>query len=199
MLPAAEVPVLTAPRRFLGRQPIIDAHRRIFGDRILLSPAPSLPAPSLPNPSAPSPAATDADPSADQAAREMLDHWLLLLPDSESRPAFLPCTRALLLQEFVTLLPPAGAVLGLPPALEPDAELVACCRALRRHGFRFSLDGFRPGDPRLPLLDLASFVHFDFARTPHSARRQIYDAAPRGVQFLAANLEAEMQMRMALG
>lgn len=188
MTPAAVLPALSSPRLFIGRQPVVDAQRRICGD--LLWMAANSAGDDNPGPS--------RDPSEEQAAREMLNHWLLLIPEPTARVAFLPCTRTLLLQEFVRLLPPANTVLTLPPGLLPDPELLACCDTLRRQGYRFALDGFRPGGPRLPFLDLASFLHFDFSHTYAGLRREIYAAAPGQAQLLAGQLENELQMRTAI-
>jgi hypothetical protein len=86
----AHVPTTCTPNRFLGRQPILDAERNLFGYELLYREG-----------------KTDhfsGDPEV--ATREVVDHWLMLLPDSRQGTAFVNCTRNAIVDGFVTLLPP---------------------------------------------------------------------------------------------
>lgn len=166
------------PVRYLSRQPIVDARRRLFGYQLLLGPGGS------------------DDP--EQATREMIDHWLLLLPEAQARTVFVRCTRDALVQGLVSLLPPASTVLGIALETAPDADVIAHCDALRRQGYRFSLDSFVPDDPRTPLLDCADFVHMSFPASDYGIRHDIYRAAA-GRQILAGNVETEVEMLLLRG
>lgn len=64
--PEHHAPGAPTPNRFLGRQPILDADRRLFGYELLYREG-----------------KTDhfsGDPEV--ATREVVDHWLMLLPDA---------------------------------------------------------------------------------------------------------------------
>lgn len=163
------------PTRYLGRQPIVDFRRRLFGYQLLLGPGGS------------------EDP--EQATREMIDHWLMLLPEAPAHTIFVHCTRAALVEALATLLPPQNTVLGILPDVLPDPESIAGCDALRRQGYRLSLDSFTLNDPRIPLLEFADFIHFDFPATDYEARQEIYRIAG-GRQFIAGNVETDVHVRL---
>jgi len=166
-----------SPVRYLGRQPIVDAQRHLFGYRLVLGPGSS------------------ADP--ERATREMIDHWLMLLPEAQTRTLFVHCTRAALVEGLVTLLPAPVAVLGLLPEINPDPEVTACCDALRRQGYRLSLEGMLPDDPRTALLEFIDCVHFDFPSSNYDARHAIYRASA-GRRFVAGNVATDLQVRLLL-
>jgi EAL and modified HD-GYP domain-containing signal transduction protein len=181
--PTAPHPPLSAPSRFLGRQPILDAHRHLFGYELLYRDG-----------------KTDrfsGDP--DQATREVIDHWLLLIPDSSRIASFVNCTRSVLTEGLVTLLRPECAVLEILEDIDPDPELIECCLALKKQGYRFALDGFLPQPSRAPFLHFADFVKIDFQTADYDLRREVYAmAAGLGASFLAEKIETDIQLRIAI-
>ena len=93
-----------APNRFLGRQPILDAERRLFGYELLYREG-----------------KTDhfsGDPEV--ATREVVDHWLMLIPDPHQGAAFVNCTRTAIVDGLVTLLPPESTVVEILEDIDPD-------------------------------------------------------------------------------
>ena len=76
---------ITAPNRYLGRQPILDAQRRLFGYELFYR------AGKVDH--------FSGDP--DLATREVIDHWLLLIPDSTRTSSFVNCTRTALVEGLV--------------------------------------------------------------------------------------------------
>lgn len=77
------------PSRFLGRQPILDADRHLFGYELIYR-------------------AGNADHFSgdrEQATREVVDHWLMLIPDQNPAASFVNCTRTALVDGLITLLP----------------------------------------------------------------------------------------------
>lgn len=66
--------------------------------------------------------------------------------------------------ELITQLPSRKVVLAFRPEPETVDKLIARCRELRAHGFRFALDDFSYSPGFYPLLDLADYVRFDIAR-----------------------------------
>jgi c-di-GMP-related signal transduction protein len=181
-LPGAEPPP-GAPNRFLGRQPILDAHRQLFGYELLYRAGKS--------------DHFSGDP--DQATRQVIDHWLLLIPDSGRAASFVNCTRDALVEGLVTLLPRESTVLEILENIHPDPELIDCCLALKRQGYRFALDGFMPDASRAAFLHFADFIKIDFQAAGFDQRREIYAmAAGTGAQLLAEKIETDIQLRIAI-
>ncbi|HEX4065207.1 MAG TPA: HDOD domain-containing protein [Acidobacteriaceae bacterium] len=179
---------LLAPSRFLGRQPIVDAHCGLFGYELLLRPE----------------RMTRVSDDPEQIACETVDHWLLLTPDDGQGAAFVHCTRALIVDGFVTLLPAENTVLVLDASPDlglssSDPELLTVCLELQQRGYRFSLDYARSLPTGSPLLEIADFIRIDFSTTDFPSRRELYCRAEgRHRRFLAEEIETEVQMRIAL-
>jgi EAL and modified HD-GYP domain-containing signal transduction protein len=174
---------LTALSRFLGRQPILDARRRLFGYELFYRAGKS--------------DAFSGDP--EQATREIVDHWLMLIPEHNRGAAFVNCTRSALVDGLVTLLPAESTVLEIPPNVDPDPELITSCVALRDKGYRFALDAFMPQPTRAPFVALADFIKIDFQSADFQARREIYAmAAGVHAQLLAEKIETDIQQRIAV-
>lgn len=179
---------LPAPSRFLGRQPIVDAHSAVFGYELQLRPDRGV--------------RVADDP--EQVTREAVDHWLLLTPEPGHGAAFVRCTRSAIVDGLVTLLPSENTVLAVaaephPSSAEPESDWLDACAGLREHGYRLALDGAEALPPGAPLFELADFIRIDFSATKFQARRELYRKAgcsqPR---FLAEKVETEVQMRIAL-
>jgi len=175
---------VAAPTRFLGRQPILDVNLRIFGYQLLLS------------------SGRKGSPPADPThiTREVVDHWLILLPDACPGAAFVPCTREALIEGVVTLLPPANTILEISEHRESDAELITTCLSLKERGYRFALRYLDPRQPNLSLLACADFIKADFPASGFQLRHEIAAiAAASRAQLIAENIENEIQMRIAHG
>lgn len=177
---ASESPV---PNRFLGRQPILDSEHRLFGYELLYREG-----------------KTDhfsGDPEV--ATREVVDHWLMLIPDSHQGAAFVNCTRNAIVDGLVTLLPPESTVVEILEDVDPDPTTVDACLALKAKGYRFALDGFLPRPSRAPFLALADFIKIDFLTADYFARREIYAlASGTPARLLAEKIESDAQLRIAI-
>ena len=175
------VPALV-PGRFLGRQPILDAERHLFGYELFYREG-----------------KTDhfsGDP--ERATREVVDHWLMLIPDANQGVSFVNCTRGALVDGLVQLLPPESTVLEILEDIDPDPELINCCLTLKAKGYRFALDGFLPRPSRAPFLALADFIKVDFMTADFMARRGIYAlASGTSARLVAERIESETQLRIA--
>ncbi len=181
--PAPAHQPFTPQSRFLGRQPILDAKRGLFGYELFYRTGKT--------------GAFSGDP--DQATHEVIDHWLMLIPEGDRHAAFVNCTRSALVEGIVNLLPPASTVLEILPDIDPDPELIDACLALRAKGYRFALDSFLPQPSRAPFLVLADFIKIDFLSADFETRRQIYAmAAGSGARFIAEKIETDIHQRMAL-
>lgn len=179
----AHVPSTCTPNRFLGRQPILDAERNLFGYELLYREG-----------------KTDhfsGDPEV--ATREVVDHWLMLLPDSRQGAAFVNCTRNAIVDGFVTLLPPESTVLEILEDIDPDPALINACLSLKAKGYRFALDGFLPRPSRAPFLALADFIKVDFMTADFLVRREIYAlASGTPARLVAEKIESDAQLRIAI-
>ncbi len=94
------------PTRFVARQPILDAHRRLVGYELLFR----------------SGWENAFRGESDKATRQMLDNCLCIDIESLTNhtQAFINCTRESLVSKLVTLLPPATTVLEILEIIEPD-------------------------------------------------------------------------------
>ena len=135
---------------------------------------------------------------AESASRDVIDHCLLLIPNSGSEVSFINCTRNDLISGIVTLLPPLSTVLEILENVDPDPELMEACRALRKKGFRFALDDFSPEQSKLPFLEIADFIKIDFLASDAAKRRDIYAmVAGTRITLLAEKVETEADVQRA--
>ena len=181
--PMIQVESPLAPVRFVGRQPIVDEKGRLFGYELLSRPKPA-----------------DIPPSDPEAAtREIVDYWSMLPTNHSEGFAFVNCTRASVVDGTVTLLPSSKTILEILEDIEPDPELLAACRALRKQGYRLALDDFSPLSSRAPFIEVADFIKIDFLASDASARNDIYSMA-RGtrIRFLAEKIETAEERAIAL-
>src|ERR1700733_5479639 len=173
------------PTRFVARQPIFDARRNIFGYELLFR----------------SGWENCFRGESEEATRQMLDNCLTMGIDalSDHRVAFINCTREALVHRLVTLLPPATTVLEILETVEPDAEVLEACRALRGMGYLLALDDFVPRPEMRPLIQIASFLKVDLRVSDAVTRQQIHDMVrSTGAVLLAEKVETEEEFRTAL-
>jgi c-di-GMP-related signal transduction protein len=170
------------PTRYLGRQPIVDEKSRLCGYELLFR----------------EDAVNFYSGDPDAATRQVVDYWLMLMPEPDQTLAFVNCTRATLLEGVVTVLPPASTVLEILENVEPDGALLSACRTLKKLGYRFALDDFSPLRSRAPFLELADYVKIDYRASDARSRREI-DAMLTGNWALriAEKIESEAEMRQA--
>jgi c-di-GMP-related signal transduction protein len=172
------------PSRYLGRQPIVDEKSRLCGYELLFREG----------------EANHFSGDPERATREVVDYWLMLMPEPDQTLAFVNCTRAALIEGVVTILPPASTVLEILEDIEPDPALLSACRALRKQGYRFALDDFTPVPSRAPLLELADYVKIDYLGTNVKARHEIVAMmAGSWALRIAEKIESEEEMRQAHG
>jgi EAL and modified HD-GYP domain-containing signal transduction protein len=180
-VPRTETPGAT-PTRLLGRQPIVDQKGRLFGHELLFRSS--------------SENAFSGDP--EQATREVVDQWLMLIPGPEEGKAFVNCTRTAFLDGTCTLLPAEHTVLEVLETVEPDPPLIDCLRTLKEQGYQLALDDFVPLRSWQPLIEFADFVKIDFLASNAQVRAEIYAmSAGSPAQLLAEKIETRDQMQQA--
>jgi len=91
---------------------------------------------------------------------------------TENKPAFLPCTRGLVLMGTVTVFPPARVVLALPATYWGDGELCAALSELAARGYAIALADDLVHDPMLPYAEHAAFLTLDVSAMDRPALQQ---------------------------
>ena len=178
----ARVSVSISPFRFLGRQPILDPGRNVFGHEFLFR----------------SGFANAFSGDAEDACRDVIDQCLLLTPKTGTAFSFVNCTRAALMNRIITLLPAARTVIEILETVDWDPELMEVCRDLKKQGYLFALDDYLPGDSRHPFLEIADFIKIDFQASDAENRQEIYaQVAATGAKLLAEKVETEQDVRQA--
>lgn len=152
--------LLPQPSRFLARQPILNARSEVVAYELLFR--------------AGWENCFRGEPNA--ATLQTLDQMIYMGIESltNNQLAFINCTREALVGRLVTLLPCRTAVLEILETVEPDAELMEACLDLRKMGYQFALDDFRPRPEMQPLIEIASYVKVDFRISDANERREIH-------------------------
>lgn len=89
---------------------------------------------------------------------DMGTEWLL-----KGKQAFINMDHPMLMSEFITLLPPQKIVIEIVESVKPNDDLLERIEELRRDGFHFALDRYKPDTTRDRLLPLVSYVKLDVA------------------------------------
>jgi len=66
----------------------------------------------------------------------------------DGRRAFINCTRDVLLNDHVTLLPSEQTIVEVLESVEADGLVLAACQCLKEAGYLIALDDFVANDPR---------------------------------------------------
>jgi EAL and modified HD-GYP domain-containing signal transduction protein len=117
-------------------------------------------------------------------------------------PAWVNFSRETLVDDSASLLPPRFLVVEVLETVEPNAEIVRACRALKRAGYTLALDDFAWSEAWHPMLALADVVKVDFLATRGAERALIAKRLRRyGVRLLAEKVEtlADFQDALACG
>ncbi len=111
--------------------------------------------------------------------------------------AFINLTRRVIVDGLVSVLPVDRVVLELLETVEPDAEIIGACRALKEAGYQLALDDFVHKPEAEPLLALADVVKVDFLATPSAGRRELARLRDRHPQLhlLAEKVETQEDFR----
>lgn len=132
------------------------------------------------------------------ATKSVIDDCILMYSQDDKGLFFINCTRDALLSHLVTILPSSGTVLEILEHIEHDRELLDCCVALKKLGYRFALDDVSPDESKRKFMEIADFIKIDFLASDVQTRREIYEMA-RGneVRFIAEKVESEADVKVA--
>jgi EAL and modified HD-GYP domain-containing signal transduction protein len=172
--------------RYIARQPILNRDQDTYGYELLFR-------------SGPENFFNCDDP--DLASYQTID--LSLFSGSTTltgaHPAFINCTRNILLRDVITLLPRDRVVIEVLEDVTADDEVIAACDRLRRAGYLIALDDYVPTPDTMRLLPLADIVKVDFLATDAARQAGIAaDMRRRGIRLLAEKIETREQFDFAL-
>ena len=139
--------------------------------------------------------------NSDTASLTTMDYALALGAASltSGKRAFINCTRELLTDGLVTLLPPDQTVLEILENVEPDPEVLAACARLRSQGYTLALDDFIPENLGSPFLDLVHFVKVDLRATEQRQWAPLAERlSRRGLKLVAEKVETRTEFRISL-
>lgn len=175
-----------ARMRFAARQPIFTRNMGLFGYEILFR-AGFESAAILSNP--------------DEATRVTLDNSLLwgLEQLCADKLALVNCTRWVVVNRLIEVLPPSQTVVEVLEDVLPDGEVLEACRCLREKGYRIALDdvtSLRDVEAYLPLADIVKVDFRDANRAAQAA--MAYELHQRGILALAEKVEDGEEHRAAM-
>lgn len=175
---------------FIARQPIFDVNQKVYAYELLFRSG-------LHN-------YFDCD-DVDHASTSVIANGFLLFGIDEMTGglrAFLNCTRKVLVEDLATSLPKQHAVIEILENVEPDAEVVAACKRLKKMGYTIALDDFVYHQKFEPLLELADIVKVDFLLSGPGERQRISTMLRRrGICMLAEKVETleDFEQAVAMG
>ena len=171
--------------RYIARQPIFDVANNVFAYELLFRAGD---------------VQTCVAPDPNAATISTIDFSLLLGRESltDGLPAFVNCTRELLLDGTVMALPRDGAVLEILENVEPEPAVLRACSELKKMGYRLAADDFNGDAARDPLIALCDIVKVDFALTNQAQRSEIANRySRRGHILLAEKVETHEEFAAA--
>ncbi|MDR3763019.1 MAG: HDOD domain-containing protein [Acidobacteriota bacterium] len=113
-------------------------------------------------------------------------------------PAYLPCTREMLLGGEILHLPSERIVLEIDEELAVDREAVAACQQLHRSGYHLVLNEYLPRRETYQILPYIDTVKVDFLATDVTRQAAIAsDMRRRGIRLLAQRVESYRQFALA--
>jgi EAL and modified HD-GYP domain-containing signal transduction protein len=161
----------------LARQPIYDEALRVVAYELLAQ-------------------RPDGSPAAEEADAASITELGLNLVMGQ--PAYIPLSRAFLLQGHANALPSDRVVLQVGPELLLDRAALDGLQELARSGYRLALVDFESGGPLEELLPLASVVALDVQALDRGPLRSEMAALRfRPVQLLARGVEDHEQLALA--
>lgn len=169
--------------RFVARQPILDRLERTFGYELLFR-------------SGFEKAFLGGD--QDFASRTTIDTSLLMGVDvlCDKGWAFVNCTRDVLLQGHLFLLPAQRTVAELLESVVPDEQVSSACQKLKRAGCLIALDDFVPQGRQESLAGLADIIKLDLRQlTLEVCQKAILRYQTSGCKMLAERIETPEEFR----
>jgi EAL and modified HD-GYP domain-containing signal transduction protein len=129
----------------------------------------------------------------DQAAASVIANSSLLFGLNEmsgGAKVFINCTRKVLVEDFMYVLPKQQAVVEVLEHVTPDEAVIDSCRRLKKQGYILALDDFVYHDNYEPLLEIADIIKVDFLDSSVEEQERLAKMMiPRGIRMLAEKVE----------
>lgn len=165
---------------FIGRQPIMDVKQNIVGYELLFRHS------------------ADADSAVFEDGLKACSNVLVntmgdmdvqwLLGD---KLAFINVDEAMLMSEFIELMPPQRTVLEILRSVVAGEAVVERCKELSKLGYKIALDNPQLSAQLEPLTPLANFIKIDaLSLNPQDARKLFQKYASPNIQMVAEKIES---------
>ncbi|PPC81708.1 MAG: diguanylate phosphodiesterase [Methylotenera sp.] len=168
---------------FIGRQPIMDVKQHIIGYELLFRHS------------------ADADSAIFEdelracsnvlvnTMGDMDVQWLL-----GDKLAFINVNEAMLMSEFIELMPPQRTALEILRTVVAGDAVVERCRELSKLGYKIALDNPQLSTQIEPLTEFANFIKIDsLSVSPQEARKLFEKYSAPNVQMIAEKIETSAQ------
>jgi len=173
---------------FLGRQPILDARRRVVGYELLFRSGRNLTA-----------GVTD-DVLATSTVITQTMGMFGIDAALGKQTGFINVSHELLMSDVLELLPQNRIVLELLETIKVDSSVIERCRDLKAKGFRLALDDFQYDASYDPLFQLIDIVKLDvMASTPDAIEDIRKRVAQHPIRLLAEKVEDVDQFKQCKG
>jgi c-di-GMP-related signal transduction protein len=171
---------------FVARQPIFDRQLRVYGYELLSRSC-------LVN------ACEETNETA--ATVQVIANAVLAIGLNRllgGKRGFVNFGRNVLVGEWTRILSPKTLVVEILETVEPDSEVLAACRELRRLGYPVALDDFICTPAFEPLTELADIIKVDFRATPRTEQERLVRVyGRRGIAMLAEKVETREEFEWA--
>ncbi|MDR3288500.1 MAG: HDOD domain-containing protein [Peptococcaceae bacterium] len=140
---------------------------------------------------------------ADRATVEVITNSFLTIGMkvlTGGKRGFINFTENLLKKSAYSILPKKFVVIELLETVEPNSEVVACCKKLKAAGYLLALDDFVFDPKYQPLIELADIIKIDFLATPLAKKSAIFHQIPPNskIRILAEKVETYADFEAAL-
>lgn len=174
---------------FVARQPVFDRHLQIYGYELLYRSDPSR---------------NQFDGTEATSATQQLISSTLLSVGLEKilggKKAFVNFNERLLREGAYQNLPREETVIEILESVEPTADLIGLCRAIRAEGYTIALDDFVASPQFEPLTRLAQLIKVDLRTTGRGEQERLLRTyRPRGIALLAEKVETHEEFEWARG
>ncbi|WP_371372562.1 EAL and HDOD domain-containing protein [Sporomusa aerivorans] len=171
----------------VARQPIFDAHLKVFGYELLFRN-------KIHN--------IYRETDGEQATHDVIVNSFLLIGIetlTNGKKAFINFTANSLKEQLPAILPPKLVAVEILEDIVPTEEIVRACRKLKKEGYLLVLDDFVFSPEYIPLVELADIIKVDFRATSSEEKRQLIQRLQGySVKFLAEKVETQEEFKEAL-
>lgn len=171
---------------FIARQPIFNAHKRLFAYELLYRGTKSV-------------GLSETD--GNKATASVLSAAFLIEgieKISDSRPCFVNFTRDLLLKNIPASFPKTKVVVEVLEDVPATPDVVEVCRNLKNDGYTIALDDFVYEKSLEPLIEIADIIKFDFRLTPvDTLHKTLHKLSRYDLKYLAEKVETYDEFEQA--